>query len=52
MQVGKSATSYEPLSEVDVEGIDHQIRLYVDGIIPELEVCTVSTCLCGTSGCC
>ena len=38
-QVGKSATSYEPLSEVDVQNIDHQIKLYVNDAIPELEVC-------------
>lgn len=37
-KVGKSATSYEPLSEVDVQNIDHQIKLYVNDAIPELEV--------------
>lgn len=39
--VGKSATSYEPLSEVDVQNIDHQIKLYVNDAIPELEVRSV-----------
>lgn len=37
-QVGKSATTYEPLSEFDVQNIDHQIKLYVTGALPDLEV--------------
>ena len=37
-QVGKSATTYEPLSEFDVQNIDHQIKLYLSGAISELEV--------------
>ena len=37
--------TYEPLSEVDVQNIDRQIKLYVNDAIPELEVsihaCTI-----------
>ena len=46
VQVGKSATSYEPLTEADLDSIDHEVKLYVSGVIPELEV------QCNTTGVC
>lgn len=38
-QIGKPSTSYEPLAEVELQDIENNIRLYVSGSLPDLEVC-------------
>ena len=42
VQLGKPSISYEPLSEVEQQDVEHNIRLYISGAIPELEVRVLS----------
>ena len=34
----RTSVSYEPLSEAEVQGIQGQVRQYLEGTLPEIEV--------------
>lgn len=34
----RASVSYEPLSETEVQDIQRQVRQYLEGILPEIEV--------------